>query len=116
MTDVASAPDSQVAVRGGNQEPKGRSNQIRDRIVEYLAHNGASKVSELSIALGTTRDIVRYHLTALEAVSVVRSDIPPRTRARFTPFYSLTPVDARRTRVLPTFAIRLGAVRETADH
>jgi len=94
MNDVASAPDSQVAVRGGNHEPKVRSNQIRDRIVQYLAYNGASKVSELSLALGATKDIVRYHHTVLEAGSVVRSDIPPSTRARFTPFYSLTPADA----------------------
>ena len=90
-----------MAVRGGNHQPKVRSNQIRYRIVEYLAHNGASKVSELSSALGATRDIVRYHLTALEAAAVVRSDIPPKSRARFTPFYSLAPVDARRVRILP---------------
>jgi predicted ArsR family transcriptional regulator len=91
-----------MTVHAGNHEPKVRSNQIRSRIVEHLAHNGASRVSELSSALGATRDIVRYHLAALEAASVVRSDISPGTRARFTPFYSLTPVDSRRVRVLPT--------------
>jgi predicted transcriptional regulator len=81
-------------MRTDNRGPKLRRNPIRSRIVEYLADNGASKVSDISSALGASRDTVRYHLTALEGASIVRSDISPGMRASFTPFYFLTGVGA----------------------
>ncbi|GAA1267897.1 hypothetical protein GCM10009589_21550 [Arthrobacter pascens] len=101
MTDAVS-PSRPAASNGGNRRRKVRPNQIRSRIVEYLAHNGASKVADISSALGFSRDVVRYHLTALENASIVRSNLSPGMRARFTPFYSLIPADARRVRLLPT--------------
>ncbi len=69
-----------------------RPRDVRSRIIEYLASNGASKVSEISSAVLSSRDNVRYHLAALEAASLVRSNISPGTRAGCTPFYALTPV------------------------
>lgn len=101
MTDVIS-PNRPAVSSARNRGHKVRPNQIRSRIVEYLAHNGASKVADISSALGFSRDVVRYHLTALENASIVRSNLSPGMRARFTPFYSLVPVDARRVRLLPT--------------
>lgn len=68
---------------------RGRHQQIRTQIVEYLARNGASKLSEITNEVPACRDTIRSHLTALENAAVVRSNIPPGTRARTTPFYSL---------------------------
>ena len=39
-----------------------RPRDVRSRIIEYLASNGASKVSEISSAVLSSRDNVRYHL------------------------------------------------------
>jgi predicted ArsR family transcriptional regulator len=73
---------------------------VRSRIIGYLASNGASKVSDISSAVGSSRDNVRYHLSALEAASLVRSNISPGTRTGCTPFYALAPVtSASRERV-----------------
>lgn len=88
-------PDRRAPIHTDNRGTKLRRNQIRSRIVEYLTDNGASKVSDISSALGASRDTVRYHLTALEGASIVRSNISPGMRASFTPFYSLTTVGAR---------------------
>lgn len=99
MTEVVS-PNRQVASASVNRRHKVRPNQIRSRIVEFLASNGASKVADISTALGFSRDVVRYHLTSLEAASIVRSDMSPGMRARFTPFYSLVPADTRRMQLL----------------
>jgi predicted ArsR family transcriptional regulator len=93
MTEIISVVGSRVAIHGSSRSS---SNRIRSQIVEFLAHNGASRVSDIKSALGASKDIVRYHLTALETASIVRSNISPGTRARFTPFYSLTRVDDRR--------------------
>ena len=84
-------PERRARIHTDNR--KSRRNQTRSRIVDYLADNGASKVSDISSALGSSRDTVRYHLTALEAASMVRSNISPGMRASCTPFYYL--VDAR---------------------
>ena len=70
---------------------KVRRRPIRTQIVEYLASNGASKVADISAGNASSRDCVRYHLAALEAASVIRSDISPGTRVGFTPFYALAP-------------------------
>jgi DNA-binding transcriptional ArsR family regulator len=74
--------------------PTLRRNRIRSGIVQYLSENGASKVSDISTALGASRDTVRYHLAALEGASMVRSNISPGMRASCTPFYSLTAAGA----------------------
>ena len=87
-------PDRRAPVHTDNRGRKLRRGQVRSRIVEYLAENGASKVSDISSALGSSKDTVRYHLTALEGASIVRSDISPGMRASFTPFYFLTGVGA----------------------
>jgi predicted ArsR family transcriptional regulator len=71
-----------------------RLSKVRSRIIGYLASNGASKVSDISSAVGSSRDNVRYHLAALEAASLVRSNISPGTRTGCTPFYALAPVNA----------------------
>ena len=68
-----------------------RSKPIKSQIIDYLATHGASKVSDISTAISCSRDCVRYHLAALETASVVRSDISPEARGRFTPFYALAP-------------------------
>ena len=70
---------------------RARSGSIRSRIVGYLAGNGASKLADISNGIATSRDSVRYHLAALEAASIVRSDISAGARGRFTPFYALMP-------------------------
>ncbi len=75
-------------------ENAARISNVRSRIIGYLASNGASKVSDISSAVGSSRDNVRYHLTALEAASLVRSNISPGTRTGCTPFYALAPVTA----------------------
>ena len=71
-----------------------RLSNVRSRILGYLAGNGASKVSDISSAVGSSRDNVRYHLAALEAASLVRSNISPGTRTGCTPFYALAAVTA----------------------
>ncbi|WP_458112079.1 ArsR family transcriptional regulator [Arthrobacter sp. R1-13] len=68
-----------------------RSRPIKSQIIDYLATHGASKVSDISNAIACSRDCVRYHLAALETASIVRSNISPETRGRFTPFYALAP-------------------------
>ena len=68
-----------------------RTRPIKTQIIDYLATHGASKVSDISNAISCSRDCVRYHLAALETASVVRSDISPEARGRFTPFYALAP-------------------------
>jgi predicted ArsR family transcriptional regulator len=70
-------------------------NPLKSQIVDYLATHGASKVSDISQGVGSSRDCIRYHLAALENASIVRSDISPGTRGRFTPFYALAPEVAR---------------------
>ncbi|WP_211877043.1 winged helix-turn-helix domain-containing protein [Pseudarthrobacter albicanus] len=67
------------------------SRPIRSQIVEYLASNGASKVADISNGIASSRGSVRYHLAALETASIVRSNISPGARCRFTPFYALAP-------------------------
>ena len=90
MTEIISVLGRRVAIHGSTRSS---SNKIRSQIVEFLGHNGASRVSDIKRALGASQEIVRYHLAALETASVVTSNIPPGNRARFTPFYSLTRVD-----------------------
>jgi DNA-binding transcriptional ArsR family regulator len=68
---------------------------VRSRIMEHLARYGASKVSDISSAINSSRENVRYHLAALEAASLVRSNISPGTRAGCTPFYALMPATVR---------------------
>lgn len=80
----------QLAERRGRNATK-RSRPIRSLIIDYLATNGASKVSDISQGIDSSRDCVRYHLAALETASIVRSNISPGTRSRFTPFYALAP-------------------------
>ena len=94
MADVLNVPDRRASIQSDNRRPKLRRSQVRSRIVEYLARHGASKVSDISSALGSSRDTVRYHLAALEGASMVRSNISPGMRASCTPFYSLTAVGA----------------------
>jgi len=71
-----------------------RPRDVRSRIIEYLASNGASKVSDIGSAINSSRENVRYHLAALEAASLVRSNISPGTRTGCTPFYALAPATA----------------------
>ncbi|MFF2297869.1 helix-turn-helix domain-containing protein [Arthrobacter sp. NPDC058127] len=60
-------------------------------IVDYLFKNGASKVADICHDVGVPRSTVYDHLLRLEAAGVVRSDIAPGSRARFTPHFSLNP-------------------------
>jgi hypothetical protein len=64
---------------------------IKVQIVDYLASNGASKVADISNGIACCRDSVRHHLAALESAAIVRSNIAPGERSRFTPFYALAP-------------------------
>ena len=82
-------------------EEADRPRDVRSRIIEYLASNGASKVSEISSAVCSSRDNVRYHLAALETAALVRSNISPGTRTGCTPFYALVPVTARSRERVP---------------
>ena len=70
---------------------RARSAPIRSQIIDYLASNGASKVADISDGIASSRGSVRYHLAALEGASIVRSNISPGARGRFTPFYGLAP-------------------------
>lgn len=94
MRTVVNVPVRRAPNHTDTLGPTLRRNRIRSRIVEYLADNGASKVSDISNALGASRDTVRYHLAALECASLVRSNISPGMRASCTPFYSLTAAGA----------------------
>ena len=83
-----------AAMRGSRSSARARvkrSRPIKAQIIDHLATHGASKVSDISNAIACSRDCVRYHLSALESAAVVRSDISPETRGRFTPFYALAP-------------------------
>jgi predicted transcriptional regulator len=80
-----------MAAHGGGRSGRERSSRIRSQIIDYLARYGASKVADISRSIASSRDCVRYHLSALETASIVRSDISPGTRGGFTPFYALAP-------------------------
>ena len=70
---------------------RARNTPIRSKIIDYLASHGASKVADISDGIASSRGAVRYHLAALESASIVRSNISPGARGRFTPFYGLAP-------------------------
>ena len=70
---------------------RARNTPIRSKIIDYLASHGASKVADISDGIASSRGAVRYHLAALESASIVRSNISPGSRSRFTPFYGLAP-------------------------
>jgi predicted ArsR family transcriptional regulator len=70
---------------------RARSAPIRSQIIDYLVRHGASKVADISDGIASSRGSVRYHLAALESASIVRSNISPGARGRFTPFYGLAP-------------------------
>ena len=98
MAHAFRVPDGHPPHSAGNRQVR---HTVRSLIMEYLASNGASRVSDISSAVGSSKDTVRYHLAALEAASLVRSNISPGTRTGFTPFYALTQVAPRsRERVL----------------
>lgn len=67
-----------------------RPNLVRAQIMDYLATRGASRLSDISAAVGAPRASVQYHVLRLEDASIVRSNIPAGERARFTPYYYLT--------------------------
>lgn len=67
-----------------------RPNLVRAQIMVHLATLGASRVSDISDAVGSSRASVQYHLVRLEDASIVRSNIPAAERARCTPYYYLT--------------------------
>jgi predicted ArsR family transcriptional regulator len=89
MTQTAVPPKSPAAKTDGKR--RGRHQQIRTQILEYLARNGASRLSDITNEVTACRDTIRSHLTVLENAAIVRSNIPAGTRARTTPFYSLAP-------------------------
>lgn len=66
-----------------------KNHGVREQIIAFLARHGASKASDISTAVGTSKGTVQYHLKALESASVVRANIPPENRARSTPYYAL---------------------------
>lgn len=70
---------------------RARNTPIRSKIIDYLASHGASKVADISDGIASSRGAVRYHLAALESASIVRSNISPGARSRFTPFYGIAP-------------------------
>jgi predicted ArsR family transcriptional regulator len=70
---------------------RAKSAPIRAQIISYLASHGASKVADISDGIASSRGSVRYHLAALESAAIVRSNISPGARGRFTPFYGLAP-------------------------
>lgn len=86
--DLQSPTDVQTTTK---QAEKTRRTPIRTLIIDYLASNGASKVADISNGIASCRDSVRHHLAALESASIVRSNIAPGERGRFTPFYALAP-------------------------
>ncbi|QDG65303.1 winged helix-turn-helix transcriptional regulator [Pseudarthrobacter sp. NIBRBAC000502772] len=67
-----------------------RLNLVRTQIMEHLAMRGASRLADISDAVGSPRASVQYHLQRLEDASIVRCNIPAGERAGFTPFYYLT--------------------------
>ena len=73
---------------------RARNTPIKSRIIDYLANHGASKVADISDGIASSRGAVRYHLAALENASIVRSNISPGARGRFTPFYGIAPEKA----------------------
>jgi DNA-binding transcriptional ArsR family regulator len=77
------------AARGDARPARLRPHAIRAKIIDHLANNGASRLSDISGAVGYPRGNIQYHMLALEAASIVRSNIPVSERARFTPYYSL---------------------------
>ena len=85
--ELQSPTDVQTTKRAGST----RRTPIRTQIIDYLASNGASKVADISNGIASCRDSVRHHLAALESASIVRSNIAPGQRGRFTPFYALAP-------------------------
>lgn len=94
MTQTAVPSKGQAAatgIKGSDAVGKrgGKPLHIRAQIIEYLARNGASRLSDISSDVAACRDTIRSHLLALEKAAIVRSNIPAGTRARTTPFYSL---------------------------
>ncbi|WP_416346419.1 ArsR family transcriptional regulator [Arthrobacter sp. MI7-26] len=71
------------------------SSTARSLILDYLFKNGASRVADICHAVRLSRSTVHGHLLRLESAGTVRSNIPPGARARFTPYFSLSPGHAR---------------------
>ena len=82
---------STMDVHRVDRTERARSGPIRSKIIDYLVSHGASKVADISDGIASSRGAVRYHLAALESASIVRSNISPGARSRFTPFYGLAP-------------------------
>ena len=78
-------------VHRAKRTERARSAPIRSQIIDYLASHGASKVADISNGIASSRGSVRYHLAALERAAIVRSNMSPGARGRFTPFYGLAP-------------------------
>jgi predicted ArsR family transcriptional regulator len=76
------------------RKERARSAPIKSQIINYLRSHGASKVADISDGIASSRGAVRYHLAALENASIVRSNISPGARGRFTPFYGIAPEKA----------------------
>jgi predicted ArsR family transcriptional regulator len=89
MNQPASAPAHPTAETEQDATLRGRR-EIRTQIINYLARNGASKLSNISNSVTACTDTIRFHLKALEHAAIVQSNIPAEARSRTTPFYSLT--------------------------
>lgn len=73
----------------GSAKARRRSSVVRELILAHLQRQGASRISEISSAVGSSRSNVQQHLKFLEQASLIRADIPAGERARCTPYYSL---------------------------
>ncbi len=72
-------------------EVRTRHTRIHAQIISYLARNGASRISEILNEVSACRDTLGVHLKVLEDAQIIQCNLPPGTRARSTPFYSLRP-------------------------
>lgn len=80
---------------------KTRTQLTRTQILNYLARNGASKVSDITDGVTACKDTVKARLSELEEEGSIRANVPADIRGRTTPYYSLTtaglPAEAPKT-------------------
>ncbi|BCW04144.1 hypothetical protein NtRootA1_02820 [Arthrobacter sp. NtRootA1] len=70
-----------------------RTQLTRSQILNYLARNGASKVSDITHGVTACKDTVKARLSELEEEGSIRANVPADIRGRTTPYYSLTTAD-----------------------
>lgn len=70
--------------------PQKRTEQTKTQIMAYLAHHGASTVTDITQGVPACKDTIKARLAELEESGTIRANIPVGQRGGTTPYYSVT--------------------------